>query len=263
MKLFVFDVDGTLVTRTQRLRKMTIESLNKLLDKGHAIAIASGRPFSGIKKYLDLLHDGNKFAICANGASLVKYDGTILYELTIELDLLFKLHEKYLNYIKNYGAGLYCYVKDEIGYLEYTKWVRNEVVANKIKAYNLNKIDINFNNIYKIMFAINCEISSNFKFDQKLYEKYHVVRSSPLFLEIVNKDCDKVYGVRKLVDYLGINKIDVYTFGDSGNDLLMIKEFNGVAMDNALEKVKEVSKIITKSCSEDGVSFALNHLINL
>ena len=42
------------------------------------------------------------------------------------------------------------------------------------------------------------------------------------------------------------------------NDLLMIKEFDGIAMGNALPIVKKYAKKITKSVSEDGVGYALS-----
>lgn len=58
MKLFVFDVDGTLVHDGGEISQPVRESIQRRLDMGDAIAIASGRPFIGINKYLSLFKGG-------------------------------------------------------------------------------------------------------------------------------------------------------------------------------------------------------------
>lgn len=60
------------------------------------------------------------------------------------------------------------------------------------------------------------------------------------------------------MSYIGTTREHVHVFGDSMNDLLMIKEFDGIAMGNALPIVKKYAKKITKSVSEDGVGYALS-----
>lgn len=87
--------------------------------------------------------------------------------------------------------------------------------------------------------------------------KYHVVRSSPVFLEFINNDVDKSTGIEHLIEKIGISKEHVHTFGDSMNDEGMIKEFDGMAMGNALDDIKKVAKRVTKSVDEDGVAYAL------
>ena len=61
-------------------------------------------------------------------------------------------------------------------------------------------------------------------------------------------------------------KILIYNsiaFGDGRNDIDMIKNVGiGVAMGNALDIVKDVSKYITISHNEDGVIYFLKKYIN-
>ena len=59
MKLFVFDVDGTLINDDEPTPEL-IAAVNERLQKGDAIAIASGRPYTGIKPYLNYFQDGKK-----------------------------------------------------------------------------------------------------------------------------------------------------------------------------------------------------------
>ncbi len=263
MKLFVFDVDGTLVGISQRMKKKTINTLNLILERGDAIAIASGRNFSGIKKYLDKLNDGLKFAIVANGAGLYDAEGRILYETPINKEAFFEIREKFHNLLKHDKASIYCYVGNSLGYFEYTKWIINEKFSNNIKARNLKKFPLNDNDaIFKIMIASSKEESEKIVLPDDIKKNYHVVRSSPLFIEIVNKNVDKSLGVNELISYLKINKDDTYTFGDAGNDYLMIKNFCGIAMDNATEDIKSVAKYITKSVNENGISYAIENILN-
>ena len=80
MKLFAFDVDGTLIDYNQNILSSTIDSVNTILEKGDYMVIASGRPFPGVKKYLDYFKNGKKYAICSNGALVCDYLGNKLYE---------------------------------------------------------------------------------------------------------------------------------------------------------------------------------------
>ena len=52
--------------------------------------------------------------------------------------------------------------------------------------------------------------------------------------------------------------------GDSMNDYSMLKMDFGatVAMGNAMEKIKEVSKYITKSNKEDGFAYAVENMLS-
>ena len=261
MRLYVFDVDGTLIENYKRIKRSSIKTINKLLDNGDAIAIASGRPFSSIKKLLKKFHKGKKFAICANGAALCDFEGNTLYEATIPYKVLLEQKAKFEGKLGKTGQ-VYCYIKHNLGVFSMNFFSLLEIKINKMPKVNLKKHPLKDDDpIYKVMVASEPTISKTIRFDDEIYEKYHVVRTAPYFLEIMNKEVDKSRAVKELADILKIDYKNVYCFGDEENDLLMIKNFNGVAMGNAVDSVKEVATYITKSVSEDGVSYAIDELI--
>lgn len=85
------------------------------------------------------------------------------------------------------------------------------------------------------------------------------MRTDDHFIEFINKTTDKSIGVDFVRQKLNIDKNDVYTFGDSGNDVGMLKMFNGVAMGNATEECKKVAKFVTKDIKEGGLIYALEN----
>lgn len=266
MKLFVFDVDGTLLNDfSDTLEQETIDALNDILAKGYAIAIASGRPYIGIKKFLSKINDGLKFCICANGTEVTDMDGNTLYINSIKAIDYYGFYNRHKELLNNPDTNIYCYSHRGIAFYKDGFWIDMESKCND----GLPKFDLKLHpfkdehDILKIMVASN-EIESKRIEDEDITQlekdKYSIVRSAPYFIEFMKKGADKSRGVAFLKDYLKIkNNNDVYTFGDSGNDILMIKKFNGIAMGNAIEEVKENAKFITKSCSENGVCYALKN----
>ena len=262
MKLFAFDVDGTLIDYNQNILSSTIDSVNTILEKGDYMVIASGRPFPGVKKYLDYFKNGKKYAICSNGALVCDYLGNKLFEngLTIaDLKRIFNRYQEYINEI-----NIFCFIDGKIGYLKDDKWIHSEARLNDTVILNL--LDSHFKDdkvIEKVIIAGEKEVVDKLIIYDDLKKDYFVVRSSIFFYDFMHTGIDKSTGVNFLADYLAIKKSDVYTFGDAENDLLMITNFNGVAMGNAVNSVKKVAKFITSDVKEDGIKNAIEKIYNI
>ena len=82
MNLFVFDIDGTLVNKEQKISSTSVLCLSKLLEKNNYVAIASGRSFFGIKKFFNKIKDfdDKKYIICTNGSTVCDCFGKILFK---------------------------------------------------------------------------------------------------------------------------------------------------------------------------------------
>ena len=97
--------------------------------------------------------------------------------------------------------------------------------------------------------------------DKNGYKDLTVVRTAAFYLEIFPRRINKGQG---LCDICRILKIDVrnsIAFGDSENDIPMLKAAGiGIAMKNAEMDVKKASDMSTLSNNEDGIPYALRAL---
>ena len=78
--------------------------------------------------------------------------------------------------------------------------------------------------------------------------------SNKKYIEIYQQNISKYKGVQKIAEIEGIENKDIIAFGDSLNDIDMIKNCGiGVAMGNSLERIKEIANYTTISHNQNGV----------
>jgi Cof subfamily protein (haloacid dehalogenase superfamily) len=261
MKLLCFDVDDTLIGPDKVFRQSTIDHLNKRLALGDVVSIVSGRPYIGIMQFLNRLQEGKKYPIGANGAAVYDIQGKVLMVNGLSFGDYLAFHQAHLNLVA-LGAQIYCYTLDKIGYFEQGDFTEWEVKWNGIEGLDLAQHPLTPETpILKFMIAWDNPDWSKLVLSEEEKAKYHLIQSDPRFVEFTNPKADKAYGVEFLRRYLGISKQDVYTFGDQGNDVLMIQNYQGVAMGNAIPEAKKVAAFVTLDSIHDGVSYALDHFV--
>ncbi len=78
------------------------------------------------------------------------------------------------------------------------------------------------------------------------------------FLEVYNSSASKGHALAKIGETYGIDKDEIIAIGDGENDISMLEYAKiGIAMENALDIVKNKADFITLSNEEDGVSYAI------
>lgn len=263
-KLIALDMDGTLLNSKKTISKENKEAIKAAKAKGVKVVLATGRPLKGIEKYLkelDLVNDGD-FAIAFNGALVQEVKtGNVLSENYMNEDDLSTLY----NLSKDLNVDIHFLTTDQC----YTpKFNIYSEIESSLNGIPLKIID--FNNISKDLTIVKIMlVGSEDKIDEiikvipkELNEKYNIVRSASIYLEFLNKDVSKGYGVEKLSNKLDINKEDIICVGDAGNDMHMIDFAGlGVAMGNAYDEAKEVANYITKTNDEHGVAHVINKFI--
>ena len=83
-----------------------------------------------------------------------------------------------------------------------------------------------------------------------------------IFCDIANIDSNKGNAVKKLLEILNIKKEETIAIGDDINDLSMFEQVGyKVAVDNAINIVKENADEITLSNDKDGVALFLDKML--
>ena len=256
-KLIACDLDGTLLDSKKEISKATIDKINELLEKGLYFVIATGRPYTGVKRYLDLLNQ--KMPVILYNGSVIRDSRNNEVYASFSLD-----KEDAIKIIKiiNEHKGTYIYWKDEVPYVnKVDDYINNYVNLSKV----MPKIDsgLDYENITKIIWF---DENENLKEYQKtLFSDLNNVNnftSEPIYLEFVNKHASKENALIKISNILGIKQEEVIAIGDGENDLGMIRwAGTGVSMGNSKDNIKKYAKYITKSNDDEGVLKALNELI--
>ena len=244
-KLIAIDMDGTLLKNDKTVSDRTKKTLKEAREKGVNVVIATGRPIDGVSRYLeelDMLGE-NDYVLSYNGGLVLK---TKSREIISKIALT--------------GADLYGLITPKN-----SKYTEVEANINNIKIgiNDYSKIEDD-HSIIKVMMIDEPEVLQKAvdNLPKEVYEKYTVVRSTPYFLEFLNKEVNKGTGVKLLADHLGVKQEEVMTFGDAENDLDMIVYAGmGVAMANGFEEVKEAANYITDSNEEDGVAKAIEKFV--
>ena len=266
IKLITIDVDGTLVTPLKRLKKKNIIEIDRARDMGVHIALASGRPFHSMERYIEklgLMQEGH-FSVCQNGSYIVD-NGTkkwISGSFQTIQDLI-HLDELMEDFDVEVSA------MDDVGF--YTRhrkpsfYTKSSALINKL---DLTKIfykdlpeDTHFGRflILGSMASIK-NVLENMPKD--LREDYYAVQTAPFQIEVMNKNANKGNAVRALAKNLGITADEIMSIGNEKNDIPMLEQTGfPVAMANAVDELKKHAKFITKSNLRSGVGYAICKLI--
>ena len=104
------------------------------------------------------------------------------------------------------------------------------------------------------------------KIESPLFEmmKDRVVfsKTEPFYYEATAAGVDKGTGLKRLCDYLKIDRSNVMALGDQANDMPMLTYAGlGIAMGNAVEYTKQHAEEVTADCDHDGVAVAINKIL--
>lgn len=264
-KMIAIDMDGTLLREDGTISERTKLAIKQARRKGVKVILASGRPYDGLKCYLEDLEllSNEDYILCFNGA-LVKNIGTgeiICKQLITAKDVqdVYEFSEKMKVNTHAYSTQLGL-ISPRLSY--YTKLTCDQ---NRMNLTLIEYKDLASDHpIVKVMIVDNADILSTVleQLPDEYFQRFTVVRSAPHFLEILNKNSNKGNGVALLADYLGIAKNEVICVGDAGNDLHMLKYAGlSVAMDNAFDDIKEVADYVTFSNEDDGVAHIIEKFI--
>ncbi|KAF2955368.1 HAD family hydrolase [Marinitoga sp. 38H-ov] len=266
-KVFVFDLDGTLLNSKEQMTERTINAIKKIYEKGSFIIIASGRMYKSTKivinKYLPFL---NEIPIVSyNGAYVVSHSGEVVFESDIDKKLAIDIIKE----AKKEKIHVQTYINDDLiaddddneikGYAKHSGV--DYKIVNDLQDYILK----NKNGPTKIL-TISDEKRLDV-FQKNMQVKYNnelnIVRSFNIYLDFLNKDSSKGIALKKLSNIYNFDLKNAYVFGDSENDISMLSlSNNSYAMGNASNHVKESANYIAPSTDEEGVASIIEKILS-
>ena len=266
IKLITIDVDGTLVTPLKRLTKTNITAINKARDAGVHIALASGRPYSGMKALvnkLNLNQEGN-FTVCQNGSyifdNLTHQPISGTYQSPIDLKIIDNLLKDYdvqisamdhkSFYSRHTNPNIYTKIDAKISKLPL-----------EIKSYDDFSDDKTFGRI--LIMGKKSEMDRLYKnMPKDITDNYYAVKTAPFLIEVMNKNTNKGYAIGAMAKDLEINQDEIMSIGNERNDIPMLEQAGfAVAMANAVPELKAHADFITKSNMQSGVGYAIEKLL--
>lgn len=287
-KLVAIDLDGTLLNSYGEISQRNKTAIQKSIEKGTEVIIASGRPISSAKSYANE-SGANNFMVCGNGSVLydvkndkIIYDKFIDRQKALEIikicednSIFFNIYTETLTISKaiNYNISFYNNENKKVPDDKKTnikivdniyKYVEENPEVQVLKITVCDESKIIFDAIIRKLREVkNVDVLDlqhmarkyiQFGTEEKKVEYYYT--------EITSKGVDKWGAVKKLADMLEIEQSEIIAIGDNMNDKEMIENAGlGIMMGNSAPYMKEFADVVVSDNNNDGVAEALEKYI--
>ncbi len=252
-RLFVFDLDGTLIDHEARIAPRVEAAVRLAQASGHTVTIATGRSCPPTRVFARRLGVVSPI-ICYQGAAI---QDVLTRRLIFHKPLPLSLAKEIARWGTASGLDITAYRNDVI-YLEdirqepefYDRWFGLPMVVVDDLAGALD------GEITKFIVTVAPEEAPEVLEEARSLfgERAQVVRSHDFFVEFVAKGVSKGDALARLAEHLGTPKDRVVAVGDNENDLDMLRWAGvGVAMGNAPDAVKREADWVAPPVDEDGV----------
>lgn len=251
IKVVAFDVDGTLLSHSLNdVPESTRRAINKLQKRGILTVVVTGRHMSEFRN----LPVGNihfDAYLMLNGQLLLDSERKFCSGTPIDKDEL-----EIIAHIFQARHIPFVLIGEEDRYINY-------VDDTVIKTQEMTKGTVPEEGEYK-----GEEIYQVLAFVPKrqqdllnnLLDECAVTQWNDTGIDIIPKDGGKLPGLKNFLKEHNLTLSEAMAFGDGDNDLDMIRSAGiGVAMGNAIDKVKEAADYVTDTVDNDGIEKALRH----
>ncbi|MGC9467815.1 MAG: Cof-type HAD-IIB family hydrolase [Anaerolineae bacterium] len=257
IRLVAFDLDGTLMGSDQQIRPAVREAVALTLEKGVTVTLATGRMFSATVEFAKRLNITAPL-ICYQGGWIQAIGAEVLHRVPLSGELareaLFVGRSHDWHTILYADGELYIdALRHPLSFYEALLGPHPQVVPNLTRVLAAHTAD-------KVLFVAEPNEIPNM--NEVLVGRFgntlEVVQSHECFIEVVPRGVSKGRALAWLADYKGLTRNAVLAAGDQQNDLSMIQWAGvGVAVDNAVEEVKQAADWIAPSVDEDGAAAIL------
>lgn len=272
IRCFAMDMDRTALGEGGKLSLRTKNAIEKALDKGFCVIVASGRAYETLPKEVVAI-PGIEYAISSNGASVWQKGECIRRNVLGEkavnvlLEVYEKVKQEFLVTMEVFWQGrAFCgkeYFDDPgrfgseraVKYVQSTREVTEDV--EKFARAHINELEnIDF---------ISADKEGRAKLKRELESilpDISITSSIEHLIEISGRNVSKGESLNWLLERLGIEPEECVAFGDGDNDAKMLSCAGiGVAVENASQLAKNNANFVTKAHFQDGVAIIMEEIL--
>jgi len=258
VKLFVTDLDGTLIPEGGRVSAKNIEAVQTLIKTGIKVVVATGRMYRAALPIVEQL--GVHVPIIAyNGALIKSSEGEVIHTQYMDEGIVQKL----LTFFEQRGWHLQLYSDDVLYFPKRDRYVQYYEEMQKVEGNEVgwDGMREHLNDVTKLLSISGKgdELTARMRDVKKFFgAQVEVTRSNDLFAEFLAGGVTKAGAVKIIADKLGIERTEIMAIGDSENDLPMLRSVGrSIAMGNAIPAVKKACFYRTDTCENDGFAKAV------
>jgi Cof subfamily protein (haloacid dehalogenase superfamily) len=262
IKLLLSDVDGTLVNHAKALTPAAVAAAKSLREAGIRLALTSGRPPRGMRMLVQPLELTGMLA-GFNGGVFVEPDMAVRKVHLLDPAVA----REALDAVLAAGLDAWVYTQDEwfVRALD-APHVAHESQTVQFEAKVVTDFtDAQLADCAKIVGVSDdhARVAAGEQAAQAaLGARASATRSQPYYLDITHPQANKGAVVDALAEMFGIDRQDIATIGDGGNDTLMFARSGlSIAMGNASDEVKSRASVVTDTNDNDGFAKAVRQYV--
>lgn len=257
VKLISVDMDGTFLNDDKEMSPEFDKVFKALKEKNVKFCAASGRQLASLKTVFDKYKDQMLF-VAENGA-VMEIDGQPIVNATLTREI----SDKFLARLKELDDMRILYCTSDYSYIDRTDDESMENARIYLPKFEIVK---DVAHIEELPVKISVHSKNGYYNDFKLLveefsDEASICTSGFDWLDIVPKGTNKGTAIAKMQAMLGISPKETMAFGDQMNDFEMINQaYHSYAMDNAIDKIKQIARYTVPSNNEFGVVSTLKEV---
>lgn len=257
VKLISVDMDGTFLNDDKEMSPEFDKVFKALKEKNVKFCAASGRQLASLKTVFDKYKDQMLF-VAENGA-VMEIDGQPIVNATLTREI----SDKFLARLKELDDMRILYCTSDYSYIDRTDDESMENARIYLPKFEIVK---DVAHIEELPVKISVHSKNGYYNDFKLLveefsDEASICTSGFDWLDIVPKGTNKGTAIAKMQAMLDISPKETMAFGDQMNDFEMINQaYHSYAMDNAIDKIKQIARYTAPSNNEFGVVSTLKEV---
>ncbi|MBO0472409.1 FMN hydrolase/5-amino-6-(5-phospho-D-ribitylamino)uracil phosphatase [Enterococcus sp. DIV0840] len=262
VKMIAVDMDGTFLNSQQDYDREKFSQLYQVMkQQGNRFVIASGNQYYQLKSFFPEI-EGELSFVAENGAYVVS-EGEEIFTGEIDSEII----QEVLTILAEFKQGHTILCGKNSAYV--TEDEPDSFIEHGQKYYHRlkkvpNLFDVKDDTLFKFALSFPVEQVSEVlvQLHEALGDKVIPVSSGHGDIDLIIPGIHKAHGLMKLQELWGIKNHEVAAFGDSGNDLEMLKHAGySYVMSNGQPRVKVAAKEIILSNDENGVLLKIEELL--